>query len=197
MCFFFIFSFPCFLTLEIIRQCTVNSVVQPWWAMVHLMVVHVVMAGSGTILHHQVILLLSSVPLCPILRVTMLHHQDAPSSCWCGVVWEARWLLAHHHRWHRWHKSPSVGCNGSVPHAQVAAAAVHTTVHTPMVGAAVVVPDAFGGGAAELVELLKVLGKGGIGQVAWGGPAQSAELVVWRLKTRVEEGRVKVISVDK
>lgn len=66
-----------------------------------------------------------------------------------------------------------------------------------MVGATVVVPDAFGGGAAELVELLKVLGKGGISQVARGGPAQSAELVVWRLKTRVEEGRVKVISVDK
>lgn len=59
-----------------------------------------------------------------------------------------------------------------------------------------VVADAFRGGAAELVELLKVLGQGGISEVAGWGAAQSAELIVRRLKTRVKEGRIKVISVD-
>lgn len=67
-------------------------------------------------------------------------------------------------------------------------------VHAPVLGATVVVADAFGRGAAELVELLKVLGEGGVGQVARGRAAQSAELIVRRLKARVEEGRVKVIS---
>lgn len=56
--------------------------------MVHLMVVYVVLAGSGTI-HHQIILLLWPIPFCPILRIAMLHHQDAPSTRWCGVVGEA------------------------------------------------------------------------------------------------------------
>ncbi len=164
--------------------------------MVDMMVVHVVLAGGGTIIHHQIILLLRPVPLCPILRIAMLHHQDAPSTCWSGVVGEARRLLAHHQRRQRRHKSPPVGRDGSIPHAQVAAATVDTAMHAPRLRATVVVADALGGGSAELVELLKVLGQGSISQVAGRGAAQSAELIVRRLKTRVEEGRVKVISVD-
>lgn len=68
-------------------------------------------------------------------------------------------------------------------------------MHAPRERATMVVTDAFGGGASELVKFLIVLGHGGIVQVAGGGAAQSAELVMRRLKTRVEEGRVKVISV--
>lgn len=102
--------------------------------------------------------------------------------------------MAHHHRWC---KSPPFGSDGGVPHAQVAAATVDTAVHAPLLGATVVVADAFGGGALKFVEFLKVLGQGGIGQVAGWRAAQSAELVVRRLQTRMEEGRVKVISVVK
>lgn len=156
-----------------------------------LMLVHMVLAGCWTIFHHQILLLLCPVPLCPILRIAMLHHQYAPSSCWCGVVGEARRLLGHRNRWQRrGHKSPPIRCSGSVPHAQVAAAAVDAA----LLRATVVVADAFGGGAPQL---LKVLGQGGISQVAGWWGTQSAEFVVRRLKTRMEEGRVKVISVDR
>lgn len=58
--------------------------------MVDLMELHMVLAGGGTIIHHQIILLLRPVPLCPVLRIAMLHHQDAPSTCWCCVVGEVR-----------------------------------------------------------------------------------------------------------
>ena len=74
---------------------------------------------------------------------------------------------------------------------------MYTAVHAPLLGATVVVANAFARWAAELVELLKVLGQGSVGQVAGWGTAQSAELVVWRLETGMEEGRVKVISEDK
>lgn len=47
------------------------------------------------------------------------------------------------------------------------------------------------------MELLKVLGQGGISQVTRWRTAESAELVVRRLKTGMEEGRVKVVSVVK
>lgn len=161
-----------------------DSVVQPRRASVDLVVVHVVQAGGGTIIHHR-ILLLRPVPLRPVLRITMLHHQDAPSSRRRSVLGEARRLLAHHRLW--------LGRDGGVPQAQVAAAAVDASLE----GSAVVIADALGGGAAELVELLVVLGHGGIGQVAGRVAAQSAELVVRGLKARVEEGRVKVISVEK
>lgn len=69
-----------------------------------------------------------------------------------------------------------------------------TAVHAPLLRATVVVTNAFARGAAELVELLKVLGQGGIRQVTRWGAAQSTELVVRRLKTRVEKGRVEVVS---
>lgn len=94
------------------------------------------------------------------------------------------------------HKCPPIGRNGGIPHAQVAAATVDTAMHTPLMRAAVVVTNAFGGGAAELVELFKILGQGGVSQIAGWVTAQSAELIVRGLKAGVEEGRVKVISVD-
>lgn len=151
--------------------------------MVDLMLVHVVLAGGGTIIHHQILLLLRPVPLRPILRVAVLHHQNAPSTCGRVVVGGPRRLLAH---------PTAVARDGGIPHAQVAAAAVHAAV----LGATVVVADAFAG-QAHLVELVEVLGEGRVGQVAGRVAAQSAELVVRRLETRVEEGGVEVISVGK
>lgn len=112
--------------------------------MVDLMVVHVMLAGGGTIIHHQIFILFCSVSLCPILRIAVLHHQDAPSTSRCGVVGQACWLLAHHHRGR---KSPPFGRDGGVPHAQVAATAMDAAVHAPLLRATVVVTDAFGGGA--------------------------------------------------
>lgn len=83
------YLFPRCPTLEVIRESAVNSVVLPWCAMVDLMVVHMVLAGGGTVTRHQIILL-HPVLLCSVLRIAMLHHQDAPSTCWCGVVGEVR-----------------------------------------------------------------------------------------------------------
>lgn len=183
------FLFP---TLEVIRESAVNSVVMAQGSMVHLMVVHVVLASGGAIIHHQIILLLSPVPLYPILRITMLHHQDASSSCWCIVVGKV-WRLLVHHRWR--HKSAPVTSYGGISHAQVAAAAVDAAVHAPLLRTTVVVTDAFGRGAPQLVELFEVFSQGGISQVTRWCTSESAELVVRRLKARMEEGRVKVISV--
>lgn len=67
-------------------------------------------------------------------------------------------------------------------------------MHAPLLRTTVVVTDAFAGRATELVELFKVLSQGSIRQVTRRGAAQSAELVVRRLKTRVEKGRVEVVS---
>lgn len=67
-------------------------------------------------------------------------------------------------------------------------------MHAPLPRATVVITDALGGRVAELVELVKVLGQGGVGQVAGGRSAQGAQLVVGRLHTRMEECRVKVLS---
>ncbi len=47
------------------------------------------------------------------------------------------------------------------------------------------------------MKLFKVLCQCGISQVTRWGTAQGAELIVRRLKTRVEEGGVKVVSVRK
>lgn len=160
--------------------------------MVHLMAMHVVLASGGAIIHHQIILLLSPVSLYPVLRITMLHHQDASSSCWRIVVGKV-WRLLVHHRWR--HKSTPVTSYGGISHAQVAAAAVDAAVHAPLLRTTVVVTDAFGRGAPQLVELFEVFSQGGISQVARWCTSESAQLVVRRLKARMEEGRVKVISV--
>lgn len=122
----------------------------------------------------------------------MLHHHNAPSTCRRVVVRESGRLLAHHHWLQLGHKSPTIRHDGGVPHAQVAAA----TVDAALLRATVVVADAFAFGASELVELLEVLGQGGISQITRWGSAQSAEFVVRRLETGVEEGRIKVISAD-
>lgn len=162
--------------------------------MVELLVVNVVSAGGGTIIHHQIIILLCPVPLCTILRVAMLHYQNAPSTGW-SMVWQMWRLLAPHHWRQRWHQCPSIRLISDISHAQVAAATMDTPMHAPLLRTAVVVTNTFGGGAAELLGLLKVLGHRSLSQVTWR-TTQSAELIVGRLKPRVEEGRVEVISVD-
>jgi len=83
----------CSLTLEVIRQCAVDSLVQPRWAPVDLVVMHVGPAGDGAFIHPRILLLLlllRPVPLHPVLRVTVLHYQDALSSHRRVVVGEAR-----------------------------------------------------------------------------------------------------------
>lgn len=55
-----------------------------------LMVLHVVLAGGRTFIHHQIVVLFGPVALCPVLRIAVLHYQDAPSTCWCGMVGEER-----------------------------------------------------------------------------------------------------------
>lgn len=172
--------------------------VQPCCSVRDLMVVNVVPAGGGTIIHHQIILFLRSVPFPPILRIAMFHYEDASSTGRGNMMGEARRLLVRHHRRRRrWrHEPPTFRHKGSLSHAQVAAATVDTAVHAAMLRAAVVVTDAFGGGAAQLVELLEILGHGGVIQVAGWGAAQSAELVVGGFKAGVEEGRVEVISME-
>lgn len=67
-------------------------------------------------------------------------------------------------------------------------------VHAPLLRTTVVVTDAFGRGAPQLVELFKVFGQSGIRQVTRWCTSESTELVVRRLKARMEESRVKVIS---
>lgn len=67
-------------------------------------------------------------------------------------------------------------------------------MHAPLLRATVVIADAFGGRAAELVEFVKVLIQGGVSQVTRGRSAQGAQLVVRRLHTRMEECEVKVFS---
>lgn len=183
------FFFP---ALKVIRESAVNSVVMAQRPMVHLMAVHVVLAGGGAIIHHQIILLLSPVPLCPVLRITMLHHQDASSPCWCVVVGKV-WRLLVYHRWR--HESAPVASYSGISHAQVAAAAVDAAMHAPRLRTTVVVADALGRGAPQLVELFEVFSQGGISQVTRWRTSESAELIVRRLKARMEEGRVKVISV--
>lgn len=183
--------------LEVIRQCAVDGVVQTKWTMVDLLMVHEVLACGRTIIHHQILLLLPPVPLCSILRVAMLHHQDAPPSCWCGEVGQVWRLLTHHHWRQRWRSKRTPVGGHAIPGAQVTAAAVGAAVHASCLRAAVVITDASGGGAAELVELFVVLCQSGIGQVTRRGATQSAELIVRGLETRVEEGGVKVISVEK
>lgn len=65
-----------------------------------------------------------------------------------------------------------------------------------LLGATVVVADTFAFRASEFVELVKVLCQGGVSQVARRSAAQSTELVVWRIKTRVEQRGVKLISAN-
>lgn len=168
--------------------------IQTVHAVMELMVVHVVLAGGGTNVHHQILLLLLwPVPLCPILRVAVLHHQDAPSARRRVVLREAgRHLLHHDRRQRRWRRAPAVRRDGGVPQAQVAAAAVDAS----LLRAAVVVADAFAFGAPEFMKLVEVLRQGSVAQVARRGVAQGAELVVRRLKAGLEEGGVKLISVD-
>lgn len=67
-------------------------------------------------------------------------------------------------------------------------------VDAPLLRAAVVVANALRGGAAELVELLKILGQGGICEVGGRCVAQGAQLVVRRLHPWMEEDGVKVLS---
>lgn len=55
-----------------------------------LMVLHVVLARGGAIIHHQIVVLFGPVTLCLILRIAVLHYQDAPSTCWCSMVGEER-----------------------------------------------------------------------------------------------------------
>lgn len=152
------------------------------------MVEVLVHANAVALIHHQLIFLLCSVPLCPVLRIAVLHHHNTPSTCWCDVVGDPWRLLAQHYR------SSPIGWNGGVPHAQVAAAAMNAAMHTPLLRATVMIADAFGGRPAKLVELLKVLSQGSFSQVTRGRLAESAQLIVRRLHTRMEESRVKVLS---
>lgn len=120
--------------------------------------------------------LLCSVPVGPILRTAVLHHHDTPPPCWGQ-------------------QSPTVSCASGVPPAQAAAAAVNAVVDAPLLRATVVVANALRGGAAELVELLKILGQGSICQVGGRCVAQGAQLVVRRfLHPWMEEDGVKVLS---
>lgn len=172
-----------------------DSPVQAGDAMVHVVVVNVVLTGGWNVIHHQIILfILCPVRLRPILRVAVLHHQDAPSTCRRVVVGEVRRHLIHHHRRHRRCSTPSVGRNGGIPQAQVATATVDAAVDASLVRAAVVIADALAFRAPEFVELIVVVCQGGISQVSRRVVAQGAQLIVWGLKTRVEQSRIKVIS---
>lgn len=85
--------------------------------MVELMLVHVVLAGGGTIIHYEIVLILPPVPLHTILGIAMLHHHDAPPTRRCVVVREARRLLAYHPGRQRRYKSPPIRRDGGIPHA--------------------------------------------------------------------------------
>lgn len=71
---------------------------------------------------------------------------------------------------------------------------MNAAMHTPLLRATVMIADAFGGRPAKLVEFLKVLSQGSFCQVTRGRLAESAQLIVRRLHTRMEESRVKVLS---
>lgn len=105
----------------------------------------------------------------------MLHHHHAPPPCWGQ-------------------RSPPVSCTSGIPPAQAAAAAVDAVVDAPLLRATVVVANALGGGAAEHVELLEILGQCGICQVGGRCASQGAQLVVRRLHPWMEEDGVKVLS---
>lgn len=183
--------------LEVIGESAVDSVIMAKRTVIHVMPVHVVLARSRAVIQHQIILLLllfSPITICPVLRIAVLHHQDAPSPRRRVVLGEVRRLLVHHPRRH---ESSHFARGGGVSHAEVAAAAVHAAVHAPMLRAAVVVADALGGGASQLVELFKVFSQSSISQVTRRCPAQSAKLIMRRLKAGMEEGRVEVISAGK
>lgn len=73
-----------------------------------------------------------------------------------------------------------------------------TTVHAALLGATVVVANAFGGRAVEFMEIIKVLRQGVVSQVTRRSTAQCAELIMWGLKARMQQSGVKVIiSVEK
>lgn len=135
--------------LEVIGESAVDSVIMAKRTVIHVMPVHVALARSRAVIQHQIILLLlllfSPITICPVLRIAVLHHQDAPSPRRRVVLGEVRRLLVHHPRRH---ESSHFARGGGVSHAEVAAAAVHAAVHAPMLRAAVVVADALGGGAS-------------------------------------------------
>lgn len=133
--------------LEVIGESAVDSVIMAKRTVIHVMPVHVALARSRAVIQHQILLLLlfSPITICPVLRIAVLHHQDAPSPRRRVVLGEVRRLLVHHHRRH---ESSHFARGGGVSHAEVAAAAVHAAVHAPLLRAAVVVADALGGGAS-------------------------------------------------
>ena len=131
------------------------------------------MTGGGHVLR----VLVQIAAVCRILRVAVLHHQDAPPVS--GRDQGPDWL------------GLNVRQDGSFPCAEVAAAALEAGE----LGSTVVVVEAPGGRTPQLVVVLEVLGQ--VYQVGVGGrAAQGAQFVVGGLQDLLEHGGVKVLSPD-